>query len=356
MTSPRPAEVSSATPRPVQVSSAALRLAGAWLAVLALLGVVAVVLVAWLVRDWPSDEDYPLRMGFILGSSVACSLTAVIAWRAAAPNRPRAGIMTFAIGALALIVILLPAVAVLLPSAGLYGLDLYAVGSATRFPWSLAIVVPAALMVFGTVRRWCATGDAAAVRRRTRIATATTLVILAPIVALVAVDAAQPACGWGRVCVATAGISFDLPDRWSRTAPESNELYAAVAGNEQTRFVIEDGARAIRDAGGTVPTDIDGVAARVPPLVEGGGGLFGRNTDVSTQHVELPVGPGVRVSYTNTTAFFLTSNQTTISHWFFIDGRLVVLEYMQAFGEGTPSSPSSDPRELTDLLESLLPL
>jgi hypothetical protein len=360
MTPFRPADVSAMHPDleldEASTTSATLRLAGVWLAVLAVLGIAAFILVASLFSDWPSDEGYPLRMGLLLAVSSGCGLIAVVAWRAGAPDRPRAGILTFAIGVFALVVILLPAVVVLLPSDGLYGLDLYAVGSAARFPWSVVILVPASLMVAGTVNRWRAARDVTEARRRTRIATAATLVILVPILGLAAVDAAQPACGWGRVCVAKAGISFDLPDRWSRTAPESNELYAAVAGNDRTRFVIEDGARAIRDAGGTVPADIAGLVARVPPLIEGGDGLFGRNTGVSAERVALPVGLAARVAYTSATSFFFTYYQTTISHWFFVDGRIVVLEYMQAFGESTPSTPSSDPPDLRKLLDSLATL
>jgi hypothetical protein len=348
-------ETESSVPAKVEGASgtsATLRLAAAWLALLATLGIVLLLLAAWLTSSWPGDEAYPLRMALGVGFFGACGLTAVVSWRAAAPSRPRAGIMAFAIGVLALIVILVPAVAVLLPPAGLYGLDVYAVGSAARLPWSVVIVVPAVLMVFGTVRRWCVVGDAAAIRRRKRIATAATLAILAPISALVAVDAAQPFCDPSRTCVAGVGISFVLPDYWSRAAPESNELFAATAADEWRRFVIEDGARVIRDAEAAVPTDLDGVAARVSSLLEGGGGLFGSNTGVSTQRVELPVGPAVRVAYTNATSFFLTYYQTTISYWFFIDERLVVLEYMRGYGESTPPRPS-DTLELTELLDSL---
>lgn len=334
-------------------TSLALRIAAVWLALMAVLGVILVFVGATLFGSWPGDENFPLRMALLLAQAGGCGLIAVVAWRAAAPDRTRAGIITFAIGGLALIVVLVPSVVVLLPPDGLYGLDLYAVGSAARLPWSLAIVVPALLMVAGTVNRWRAMGDAATGRRRTRIVTASTLAILLPITALTAVDAAQPACGWGRVCVVAAGISFDLPGRWSRTAPESDQLYAAVAGDDHTRFVIEDGARAIREAGGTVPTDIAGVATGVPALVEAGGGLFGRNSDVSTHQVALPVGAAVRVAYTNARSFFLTYYQTTISHWFFVDGRLVAFEYMRAFGESTPMTPGADPPDLTELLDSL---
>jgi hypothetical protein len=190
-------------------------------------------------------------------------------------------------------------------------------------------------------------GDSAAVRRRTRIASAPALAILASTGALIAVDAAQPACGPGRTCLAAAGISFVLPGGWSRTASEADDLYAANSGHR--RLVVEDGTGVLRDAGSAVPTDIDGVAAQVPSLVEGGGGL-GSITGVSTQRTVLPVGPAVRVSYTSRLFIY---NQTTVTEWFFINGRLVVLEYMVSYGEGTPASPSSDPPDLTLLLESL---
>jgi hypothetical protein len=355
---PRQPDTESSVPAKVEAASgtsATLRLAGAWLAVLAVVGIVLELLAAWLTRSWPGDEAYPIRVGLSLGFLGACGLAGVVSWRASSPSRPRARIMAFTIGVLALIVILAPAVAVLLPPAGLYGLDIYGIGSAARLPWSVVIVVPAALMVFGTVSRWAITGHTAAIRVRKRIATATTLAILVPISALVAVGAAQPLCDPGRTCIAGVGISFDLPDRWSRGAPESNELFAATAANGRSRVVIEDGARVIREAEAAVPTDLDGVSARVSSLLEGGGGLFGSNTGVSAQRVELAVGPAVRVAYTNATSFFFTYYQTSISYWFFIDERLVVLEYMRSYGESTPPGPT-DTLELTELLDSLATL
>jgi len=333
----------------------ALRLAGAWLAVLAVLVTAFALLAFFLSFALPtfgsasSVQTFASWLAVILGLFGACSLTAMVSWRAAAPRQPIAGVIAFTIGALALVVPLVPAVSPLLPPHGLYGLDVYRVWSAAYLPWSLAVLVPAALMVFGTVSRWCVSGDAALVRRRRWIASSTALAILVSIGALVAVDAAQPACGPGRTCLAAAGISFVLPGGWSRTASESDDLYAATAGSHR-RFVVEDGTGVLRDAGLTMPTDIDGVAAQVPSLVEGGGGLFGSNTGVSTQRTVLPVGPAVRVSYTSKLFIY---NQTTVAVWFFINGRLVVLEYMVSYGEGTPASPSSDPPDLTLLLESL---
>jgi hypothetical protein len=208
-------------------------------------------------------------------------------------------------------------------------------------------------MVFGTVSRWCVSGDAALVRRRRWIASGTTLAILVSIGALVAVDAAQPACGPGRTCVASAGLSFVLPGGWSRTASDSDNLFAATAGSDNRRFVVDDGARVLRDAGSAVPTDIDGVVAQVSSLLRVDRGLFGSIAGVSTQRTVLPVGPAVRVSFTSTTSFFFNLNQTYITEWLFADGRLVVLEYMRGYGEGTPDNPSSDPPDFTLLLGSL---
>jgi hypothetical protein len=335
----------------------ALRLAGAWLAVLAVLVTALGLLVVFLFAlpifgSAPSVQAFATGFAVILGLFGACSLTAMVSWRAAAPRQPIAGVIAFTIGALALVVPLAPAASLLLPPHGLYGLDVNAVWSAAHLPWSLAVLVPAALMVFGTVSRWCVSGDAALVRRRRWIASAAALAILASIGALVAVDAAQPACGPGRTCIASAGISFVLPGGWSRTASESDDLYAATAGSHR-RFVVEDGAGVLRDAGFAVPTDIDGVAAQVSSLVKDGRGMFGSITGVSTQRTMLPVGPAFRVSFTSTTSFILTYYQTTVTEWLFADGRLVLLEYMVAYGEGTPDSPSSDLLDFTLLLESL---
>ncbi len=283
-------------------------------------------------------------LAVILGLFGACSLTAVVSWRAASPHQPIAGVIAFTIGAVALVVLLGHAVLLLLPPHGLYGLDVYKVWSAARLPSSLVVLVPAALMVFGSVSRWCVSGDAALVRRRRLTASGTTLAIVVSIGALVAVDAAQPACGPGRTCVAAAGISFVLPGGWSRTAPESDELYAAAAGSDNRRFVVEDGARVLRDAGSAVPIDIDGVAAQVSSLLEDGRWMFGSITGVSTRRTVLPVGPAVRVSYTSTTSFMFTLSQTTVAEWFFINGRLVVLSTNAATARGHRTAPRATRR------------
>jgi hypothetical protein len=336
---------------PVPAAGArALRLAGAWLVVLAVLVIALALLIALIFRSLLGAPELVVGLAVILGLFGACSLTAMVSWRAAAPHRPIAGVIAFTIGAVALVVLLAPAASFLLPPNGLYGLDVYAVWSAARLPGSLAVLVPAALMVFGSISRWCVSGDAALVRRRRWIASGTTLAIVVSIGALVAADAAQPACGPGRTCVAAAGISFVLPGGWSRTAPESDDLYAAAAGSDDRRFVVEDGAGALRDAGSAVPTDIDGVAAQVSSLFEDGRWMFGSITGASTRRTVLPVGPAVRISFTSTTSFMFTLSQATVAEWFFVNGHLVVLEYMRAYGA---NNPSSDPPDLTLLLESL---
>lgn len=350
--------VREGTERVPAAGARALRLAGAWLAVLAVVVFAVALLAVWftmhpLFGSAPGGLESWVMAASVFGLFGMCSLIAMVSWRAAGPHRPQVGIIAFTIGALALLVLLVPPVALLLPPDGLYGLDADAVLSAARLPWSIAILVPAGLMVFGTVRRWCVAGGAAAVRRRTLIAAAAALAILVSVGALVAVDAAQPACGPGRTCVASAGISFVLPGGWSRTASESDQLFAATAGSDHRRFVIQDGSQMLREAGLPVPTDIDGVAARVPSLFEDGGGQFRSITGVLARRAELPVGPAVRVSYVSATSFIVIYNQTTITEWVFINGRLVVLEYMVAYGEGTPQSPASDSPDFTRLLESL---
>jgi hypothetical protein len=334
-----------------------LRLAGAWLAVLAVLGTTFLVLglaVAASIFKSVGTQEFVVGLAVILGLFGACSLTAMLSWRAAAPHRPIAGVIAFTIGAVALVVLLAPAASLLLPPHGLYGLDVDKVWSATGLPWSLAVLAPAALMVFGTVSRWCVSGDAASVRRRRWIASGTTLAILMSIGSLVGVDAARPACGPGRTCVAAAGISFVLPGGWSRTAPESDQLFAAWAGSDDSSFEVADGAGMLRDAGSAVPTDIDGVVTQASSLFEDARWWLSSLTGVSTQRTVLPVGPAVRVSYIHTVSFSSPPHHwTTVTEWFFINGRLVVLEYSRAYGHRIPDDPSSDPPEFTLLLESL---
>jgi hypothetical protein len=173
--------------------------------------------------------------------------------------------------------------------------------------------------------------------------------------ALVVIGAAQPACGLGRTCLPAAGVTFTLPLGWSRTSPESAELYAAVAGDEHTRFVVEDGAEVLRDTGVAMSADLDALASRIASTLEEPG-LFSSRTGVRQEVVTLPIGPAIRISYTSATSFILTYNQTVISYWVPVNGRLLVLEYMEAYGEGTPSGPGPDPGDLVTLVESLRPL
>ncbi len=136
---------------------------------------------------------------------------AVVTWRAASPGHARAGIVAFVLGAGTLLVLLAPAVAALLPThGGFYGFDPYRVADAARLPSSVAFLVPALLMVVGTVWRWCAE-EAPGSHRRAWATLAAIAVVAVPAGVLLIVAWWAPSCPSGRTCLPEAGISFERP-------------------------------------------------------------------------------------------------------------------------------------------------
>ncbi len=119
--------------------------------------------------------------------------------------------------------------------------------------------------------------------------------------------------------------------------------------------MIEDGASILTENGREVPGDLDELERTVPRLLAGGGG-FARNSEISVRRVDLPAGPAIRIAYTSATSFIFTYYQTNVTHWLNVDGRLIVLEYMTSYGEGTPGDTASDPPAVRRLLEFIRPL
>ena len=57
---------------------------------------------------------------------------------------------------------------------------------------------------------------------------------------------------------------------------------------------------------------------------------------------------------TSTTSFILSSNEATTSYWFIVGGKVFVLEYIEAYGEGPAPFPGDDdPIALRAVRESL---
>ncbi len=333
----------------------AFHLAAVWLAVLAIVAVAILCVIALAFASLSSGADVEAGqrvVAIFVAVEGALVASAVVAWRAASAGRGSEELVALVLGGGALLVVLGPAFLLLLPlDGGFYGLDPYALATAARLPWSVAVLVPAALMGIGATQRWCASSGEAA-QHRGLVAWGVTLALVVVVGTMAGIQVMQPTCGAGRTCVPAAGVSFVLPDGWRRTATDDGDLFAASAGSEQTRFVIEDGGKVIGKDGGAVPTGPEGVDARATSLLSQGSG-FGRNSDISARRVDLPVGPAIRIAYTSSTSFIFTYYQTNVTHWLSVDGRLVVLEYMTSYGEGTPGDTSSDPADLTELLASL---
>jgi hypothetical protein len=352
----RPAELSTSP-----VGAGALRFAAVWLVCLAVPAGIVGAAIIWFSAH-PLFGDAPSGAGLVNGTLFGLSLvciplgSALVAWRAASPDRVPERWASFALGAGTIGLLVGSCAAALLPwYGGFYGLSMYRLADAARLPWSVAVLVPAACMVLGTTRRWRVAREGET-DRRTRIVAAVAAVIVVPMGALIALAILAPSCPPGRVCVPEAGVSFVQPAGWSPAQAASGDLYAASAGSDETRFVVQDGAKVLHDAGRGVSPDFALVKTTVAGAVENGGGFFGTNSDVTSREVDLPVGPSLRVAFTHTTAFIIAMRQTSITYWFRVGDRLVVLEYMESYGEGTPGPTETDPPAFRELLETLRPL
>jgi hypothetical protein len=161
-------------------------------------------------------------------------------------------------------------------------------------------------------------------------------------------------CGPGRTCIGKAGISLALPDGWGgrSTDGKAERLLVAARGDDQ-QIVVSDGA-AVLKAGS--PTTLDAVDKAVLAMFDdlNSNPGFSRVTERLSDRVVLPIGPAVRLRATWTTSFFFTYGYSTSMYWFFVDGKLILLEYDQGWGEGTPRVPGPvEPPDLRSVLDSL---
>jgi hypothetical protein len=155
----------------------------------------------------------------------------------------------------------------------------------------------------------------------------------------------------GRRCVPSAGLSLVLPEGWSPKDAEDGALFAvAPDGVSDIRVVIETGTSVFHDA---VPTTLDAVQQEITSRASGSSWPTAI-TDLQFSRAPLPIGPALRASFSSATNFILTYSQTTVSYWFYVDGRLLAIEYDVAYGEDTPIGPDSV--DAVDLQALLLPL
>lgn len=157
------------------------------------------------------------------------------------------------------------------------------------------------------------------------------------------------ACGPGRTCVPDAGVSVVLPAGWSGKGSANEPLQSPSAG------IILQRGDAILDAGLRTLDEVEAaVAARFSS------GTFGHPDFIDeslTDRVTLPIGPAVRdrLRGWRMGGFGGAFPFSSIVYWFFVDGRLVELEYREAWsGAGDPAlPPETEPAELRSILDSL---
>lgn len=310
----------------------ALKLAALWLAGLAVLGLLGAAALASTALGSPAAA---LMAG---AGAVGLGACAIVAFRARWGGS-FAVAAAFVLGLIGLILLLAPAVARILPwTGGLYGINLDGL-EGPFVVWAI-LAPPAVLLIVGSVRRWCAMGGETA-GRRARRAGAVAVAVAVAIVTLIAVDVAAPLCPRGRTCVPAAGISLVLPHGWSRRVADADQLFAAGAG-DVARISIEDGR------------EILGSVASLDDVERAARERFGQNaigfthSNLGSERIDLPIGPAVRVTWVSRPWFYQVDQGNT-TEWFFLDGRLLVIEYQAV----PPGAASEDFRVVRESLRAL---
>jgi hypothetical protein len=161
------------------------------------------------------------------------------------------------------------------------------------------------------------------------------------------------ACGPGQTCVPDAGVSVALPAGWSvKGSPDKDELLRAESSSPSVGIILQRGDAILED--GSLRT-LEEVEAAVAAEFSAGTNIgFGLIDESVMDRVTLPIGPAVRDRLTWTRSFILSYSYSGTAYWFFVDGRLLDLEYDEAWGEGGSSLPSeTEPAELRAILDSL---
>lgn len=300
----------------------AFRIAAIWLFVSAGLEILGAAVALSVLSDW-SGPDSAVRPVLLAAASAAAALIAL----RAASGRLGAVIAALVLGIAVAGRILTLMLDPLMPwNDALYGVSLGAFGAL----WLPVAVLgpPATLAILGSVQRWCAAGRETA-SRRARLALLVSAIATLPFVALAIVDYAAPLCPPGRVCIPAANLSLTLPDGWSRRGA-GDGLFEAGQGDSR-RIVIDDAQELIGPVG-----SLDELMPIVTDRLSSGE-LGYSHSHVTSQRVELPVGPAIRVTYVSTPWFYQVE-QNNITEWFFIDGRLAMISYQEV----PPGSASDD--------------
>ena len=155
-------------------------------------------------------------------------------------------------------------------------------------------------------------------------------------------------------------MSFVLPAGWRTVDAKEPTLFAAERKGDGVprRLDVADGARLLSEAGlDARPTTLDEVEAVARQRLAPSGGTFSRAADATGARVEIPLGPAVRLGYTQTTAFILAYRTGTVEEWVRVGDRLVVFVYRESFGEGGggPAPDQPDFVAIRDSLQTLAP-
>jgi hypothetical protein len=169
--------------------------------------------------------------------------------------------------------------------------------------------------------------------------------VAAVLVAAWAVSAcALDGCPSGRTCVPGAGVSFVLPPGWHAADAKDPTLFAAERRGDgaPARLDVADGSHMLAEADlDPQPATLDDLEATALRRLTPPGGTFDRAANATSARVTLPLGPAVRLSYTQTTSFIFTYATGTVEEWVRVGDRLVVFVYREAFGEGS-GGPAPD--------------
>jgi hypothetical protein len=337
-----------------------LQAVAVWLFCIAVLGGLLGTFLVYLARNplfgGEPDDAEAWQATMLLAALVSLpALASVVTWRAASPERVLAARAALGIAVTALVVLFAPFAAALLPQqGGFYGITVYRLAEAARLPWSLAVTVPATLVVLVVAARWRVEVPEA-VRRRTVVIAAVLGTAGIALGGLVAVNVMGPACPSGRVCVPAAGFSFVLPAGWSASPTEAGELAAYRAGNDSTRLAVSDGAAVLRRQGRTIAADFALARRTIPDAIEHGAALLSANVDVAAREEVLPIGRAIRVGY-RWVVLFVAGGDAHITYWIPVGDGMVLLDWERAYGAALEPSTDADPRDLAELLGSLQPL
>ena len=129
--------------------------------------------------------------------------------------------------------------------------------------------------------------------------------------ALIVARFVLPSCESGRACVRQAGISVVLPEGWSGRPAKDGELFvAAPSFDESGEIVIDNGSTMLEPEH---PANLDELEKAVVAQLTSQSGGFSTISQPLADRMALPIGPALRLRFTSTTTFIMSSNQATTS-------------------------------------------